>query len=125
MIGAATSWRGRPGEHGDAGQPAVVERLPQRRRPRCCSIAGSMRRDLAVGGDDEGAPDPQARRGIAERRLHRRLVAARDRRAEAEVAREQLRGILQLVRALLPQAVVDRAARLQLAFDLARGGSRR
>ena len=69
--------------------------------------------------------DLQPSRGIAERRLHRRLVAARDGRAEAEVARKQLRRVLQLVRALLPQPVVDRAARLQLAFDLRATRSRR
>ncbi len=65
----------------------------------------------------------KTRRGIAERRLHRRLVARCDGGAKAEVAREQLRGILKLVRTLLPQAVINRAARLQLAFHLARCGA--
>ena len=124
MIGAATSWRGRPASTAtpvrrpasSGSHSAAASRSPNRRIDR---------RNLPVGGDDEGGADLEPRRGIAERRLHRRLVAGGDRGAEAEVARQQLRRVLQLVRALLPQPVVDRAARLQLAFDLARGRRRR
>src|SRR5205814_3266206 len=73
-----------------------------------------------VSGNDEGASDTQASRGVAERGLDRRLVAARDCGSEAEVAGQQLRRILELVRPLLPQAVINGAARLKLALDLAR-----
>ena len=90
-----------PGEDRDAGQPPVVER-----RPQGCGFGVAHRRvdarHPAVGRDDEGAADAQAAGRIAERRLDRRLVAARDRGAEAEIARQQLRRILKLVRALLP-----------------------
>jgi hypothetical protein len=54
-------------------------------------------RDLAVSGNNKGASDPEARRHC-QRRLHCRLVAARDRRAEAEIASKQLRRILKLMR---------------------------
>ena len=109
MIGAATSCRGRPASTETSGQLTVVERLPQR---------GSLlfadrrvdRRNPSVRGDDEGGADLEARRGIAERRLHRRLVASGDCGPEAEVAREQLGGVLKLVRTLLPEAVINRAA---------------
>jgi hypothetical protein len=71
--------------------------------------ATSCRGRPASSGDDERAFDLEPRRGIAERRLHRRLVTGCDRGAEAEVAREQLGGVLEFLRTRIPQAVVDGA----------------
>jgi hypothetical protein len=79
--------------------------------------------DPAVRADDEGGANPKTSRSIAKRRLDRRRVAGRDSGAEAKITGKQLRRILQLARTLLPQAVVNRAARLQLAFDLLRRGA--
>ena len=111
-----------PGEHCNAGEAARRRAAPTapRSRGRAMTVDSSK---LAVRGDDERASDPKPRCRIAERRLHRRLVAACDRGAEAEVPRQQLRGVLKLMRPLLPQPVVDRAARLKLSLDLARGGA--
>ena len=111
-----------PGEDRYTDQPPVVERLPQ---------GGGLvfghqlvdARHVPVGGDDESASDPESRRCIAECRLHRCMVAAGNGGTEAEVSGQQLSGILELARALLPQSIVDCSARLQLAFDLARGGA--
>ena len=119
MIGAATSWRGRPPSTDTPLSRPASSGVPQAaasRRANVRSIAG----DMPVGGDDEGAAYFQPGGGIAEGGPHGRLVAGGDRCAKAEVPRQQLRRALQLVRALLPQAVVDRAARLQLARHLAR-----
>ena len=99
------------GEHRHPGQATAVERFPQ---GRGLAVADRRvdRRDLSVGGDDEGAVHLEPLGGIAERGLHRRLVPGRDRGAKAEIARQQLGCVLQLMSALLPQAVIDRAARL-------------
>jgi hypothetical protein len=51
------------------------------------------------------------------------MVAAGNGGTEAKVSGQKLRGILELARALLPKAIVDCSARLQLAFDLAGGGA--
>ena len=109
-------------EHGDPGEAAGVERLPQ---------AGGLARhgrvldpvQRAVQRDDERVLDPQPRGDVAQRRLHGGVVVGGDGGAEAEIARQQLGRALELVLALLPKAIVDGAARLQLAFDLARGGA--
>ena len=61
---------------------------------------------------------PRRAAALLERRLDGGGVAGGDRGPEAEVAGQQVRGILQLFRALLPQPVIDRAAGLQLVFDL-------
>ena len=89
------------GKHGDAREPAVVERIPQ---------AGGFRRrhavvdsgDLAVGADDEGGAHLEPRRGIAKRGFDRRLVAGSNGCAKSEVAREQLGSVLELAGPLLP-----------------------
>ena len=107
------------GQHRNAGQPALVQRLPQARRLGRGNLWIDAR-NPSVGADDEGGRDAQPGGGVAQCRLHGRFVPGRHRGPETEVAREQLGGILEFVRSLLPQAVVDRAARLELALDLAR-----
>ena len=81
-----------PGEHRDAGQAPVVERLPQRRRPRVAGTARSMPMTLPSAVTMKALRTLSRAGGIAERGLHRRLVAAlRPRRGSRSRARAAAR----------------------------------
>jgi len=110
-------------ENGDTRQATVVQRPPEVRG--LVRLHGGVDPPhTTVSADDESRSHPEARRRVAESRLDRRLIAGRNRRAKAEIVGKQLRRILQLVRALQPKPVVNRAAGLQLTLDLSRGRAR-
>jgi len=109
---------GTPFENGNARDVPVIERVEQG-RALVAGDRGANARDPTFRGHDEGASNAEPRCHVSKGGLHCRLVAAGYSSTKAEVAREQLSRILQLPRPLLPQPVVDRATRLELALDLA------
>jgi len=108
---------GTPFENGNARDVPVIERVEQG-RALVAGDRGANARDPTFRGHDEGASNAEPRCHVSKGGLHCRLVAAGYSSTKAEVAREQLSRILQLPRPLLPQPVVDRATRLELALDL-------
>ncbi len=118
--GRCNQLAGRPAEHCNPSEPPGIQRLPK--RFGFASQAGvGQAMHMTVQRDDEGTFDAQSSGRIVERRFHGSRIAGRDRRAKSEVTGQQLCRSLKLSSALLPQAIVDRPARLELVLDLSGG----